>query len=94
MLAFAHSFRIDIHEQGENYVLTVELPGLTKDNISVKLEGEALVVSGEVTKEAEEKKDPGVVVKERWSGKFLRTIPLPKGTEVRLSWTVTTSCCS
>ena len=76
-------FRLDIYESKENNLITAtfELPGLKKEDVSIDLQDDHLIVTGE-TKLPKDKEESGYVVKERRRGKFSRTIPLPSGTKV------------
>ncbi|MDI3472982.1 MAG: hypothetical protein PWQ20_1153 [Thermotogaceae bacterium] len=67
---------MDVYETDNSINLEIELPGLDKNDIKVKVEGNVLTVSGE--KKAEhEKKDRNYRVVERSYGKFERSIMLP-----------------
>ncbi|GFE59727.1 Hsp20/alpha crystallin family protein [Geobacter sp. AOG2] len=69
---------VDVFEVGGNIVVKADLPGLTKDDITVKLVDNTLEISGE--KKTEEKIDTRDYLKlERGYGKFSRTLRLPEG---------------
>lgn len=69
---------IDVFEAGGNIVVKADLPGLTKDDITVKLIDNILEISGE--KKTEEKVDTRDYLRlERGYGKFSRTLRLPEG---------------
>ncbi|KAG6765403.1 hypothetical protein D5086_015941 [Populus alba] len=75
--AFA-STRIDWKETPEAHVFKADLPGLKKEEVRVEIEeGKVLQISGERSKEKEEKNDKWHRV-ERSSGKFLRRFRLPE----------------
>ncbi|XP_042383834.1 16.9 kDa class I heat shock protein 2-like [Zingiber officinale] len=79
--AFANT-RIDWKETPEAHVLKADLPGVKKEEVKVEVEeGGILQISGERTKEREEKKDKWHRV-ERSSGKFLRRFRLPENAKV------------
>ena len=65
------------HKDGK-FVVTAELPGLTKDEVKVEVVENALVIEGE-RKQAKEEREAGFYRSERYYGKFYRSIPLPKG---------------
>jgi HSP20 family protein len=69
---------LEVKHKNGNFVVTAELPGLTKDEIKVEVIDEALVVEGERKREKEEKGEE-FYRSERYYGKFYRSIPLPKG---------------
>ncbi|KAL6552572.1 hypothetical protein OROHE_007936 [Orobanche hederae] len=74
--ALAHA-RIDWKETPESHVFMVDVPGLKKEEVKVEVEdGSVLQISGERSKEQEEKNDRWHRV-ERSSGKFLRRFRLP-----------------
>ena len=70
-----------MHESKENNLITAtfELPGLKKEDVTIDLQINRLIVSGEANF-SDEKEENGYVVKERRSGRFSRTIPIPQGT--------------
>jgi len=71
----------DIKETEGEVVITADLPGLTKDNVTVEVNGDVLTLSGERKHESEEKKE-GYHRIERSHGRFQRSFSL--GTEVDL----------
>lgn len=75
---------MDIHEDPEKNLVTAtfELPGLKKEDVSIDVQNNRLVVSGETTF-SKESNEEGYIVKQRRRGKFSRMIPLPQGTQVR-----------
>ncbi|XP_047330460.1 18.1 kDa class I heat shock protein-like [Impatiens glandulifera] len=79
--AFANA-RIDWKETAEAHVFKADLPGLKKEEVKVELEdGKVLQISGERSREQEEKNDKWHRV-ERSSGKFLRRFRLPENAKV------------
>lgn len=70
--------RIDWKETPEAHVFKADLPGLKKEEVKVEVEdGRILQISGERSKEQEDKTDTWHRV-ERSSGKFLRRFRLPE----------------
>lgn len=69
---------LEVKHKNDNFVVTAELPGLTKDEIKVEVIENALVIEGERKREKEEKGEE-FYRSERYYGKFYRSIPLPKG---------------
>ncbi|TXG74043.1 hypothetical protein EZV62_002622 [Acer yangbiense] len=79
--AFANA-RIDWKETPEAHVFKADLPGLKKEEVKVEVEeGKILQISGERSKEHEEKNDKWHRV-ERSSGKFLRKFRLPENAKI------------
>jgi HSP20 family protein len=62
---------VDFSENDRQYTVRLEAPGVAKENIDVKLEGELLVIRGE-RKHASEGKDEHYVWQEREEGSFSR----------------------
>ncbi|XP_038984705.1 16.9 kDa class I heat shock protein 2-like [Phoenix dactylifera] len=79
--AFANT-RIDWKETPEAHIFKADLPGVKKEEVKVEVEeGRVLQISGERSKEKEEKNDKWHRV-ERSSGKFLRRFRLPENAKV------------
>jgi HSP20 family protein len=69
--------RVDINEEKERYLVRADLPGMTKDDINVSIEGDTLIISGE--KKEERKKEEGAYSHlERTYGSFQRSFTLPE----------------
>ncbi|KAL1542133.1 HSP20-like chaperones superfamily protein [Salvia divinorum] len=74
--------RIDWKETPEAHLFKVDVPGLKKEEVKVEVEdGCILQISGERSKEQEEKSDKWHRV-ERSSGKFLRRFRLPENAKL------------
>ncbi|CAA7402396.1 unnamed protein product [Spirodela intermedia] len=81
--AFAAA-RVDWKETPEAHVFTADLPGVKKEEVKVEVEeGRILQISGQRSKEKEEKNDTWHRV-ERSSGGFLRRFRLPENAKVNL----------
>jgi HSP20 family protein len=71
-------FPIDLVETAEGYELAAEVPGVSKEDIQISLQGNVLTIS--VTKRAcEESEGESVHVRERVFGEFARSVSLPVG---------------
>ncbi|MHA1568027.1 MAG: Hsp20/alpha crystallin family protein [Alphaproteobacteria bacterium] len=66
---------VDIYEDGSNVVLTVELPGMEKKDVSIQVENNVLTISGE-RKFIEEEKRANYNRIERCYGDFTRSFTL------------------
>ncbi|KAL0341329.1 UNVERIFIED_CONTAM: class I heat shock protein [Sesamum calycinum] len=74
--------RIDWKETPEAHVFKADVPGLKKEEVKVEVEdGRILQISGERSKEQEEKNDKWHRV-ERSRGKFLRRFRLPENAKL------------
>nr|ACG24656.1 16.9 kDa class I heat shock protein 1 [Zea mays] len=79
--AFA-SARIDWKETPEAHVFKADLPGVKKEEVKVEVEdGNVLVISGQRSREKEDKDDKWHRV-ERSSGQFVRRFRLPENAKV------------
>nr|XP_043632355.1 18.1 kDa class I heat shock protein-like [Erigeron canadensis] len=74
--------RIDWKETPEAHIFQADVPGLKKEEVKVEVEdGSVLQISGERSKESEEKNDKWHRV-ERSSGKFFRRFRLPENAKL------------
>jgi HSP20 family protein len=69
------SFRTDIIEEENQFVLKAELPGFKKEEIKVDINGDRLIISAEHNDEIEERKD-NYIRRERRYGSFSRAFDL------------------
>ena len=67
----------DIYEDKNNYILTLDLPGINKDNVKISYVDGQLNISGE-RKNEKESKDGTYHRVERSYGKYFRSFSLPK----------------
>jgi HSP20 family protein len=72
--------KLDVEEQDTAYVVTAEIPGVRKEDISVDLDGNVVTIRAESKAEREEKKRGRVVRSERYYGSLYRSFAL--GTDV------------
>ncbi|MCZ6901502.1 MAG: Hsp20/alpha crystallin family protein [Rickettsia endosymbiont of Ixodes persulcatus] len=66
----------DIIENDSEYNLEMELPGVTQDNIDLKIDSNILTIEGK-KEQSSEKKDHNYHMQERYYGSFYRSISLP-----------------
>ncbi len=69
---------IEMRQRGKELIIRADLPGLTRDDVSVEATDEALVIQGERKWEHEEERG-GVYRSECSYGRFYRVVPLPDG---------------
>lgn len=70
--------QVEMFERHGQLVLRADLPGLSKDDVKVELDDNALTIEGERRAEHEEEGE-GFYRSERSYGKFYRRLPLPEG---------------
>lgn len=67
--------KVDIAEIENEYTLSLEIPGIYKQDVKIWLDGDNLIVSGE--KKAQAAPESKILVSERSFGKFERAFILP-----------------
>ena len=70
------SIKMDVKEQGDNYLVHAELPGVKKEDIHVVVDGNQVSISAEVKQEKEVKEGERVLRSERYFGKVSRSFQL------------------
>ena len=76
----AWSPAIEVKQQGGNFVVCAELPGLKPEEVQVEVNEDALIIQGE--RRQEQNSDQGGLHRsERRYGHFYRSIPLPEGVD-------------
>ena len=74
--------QVEMFERDGTLVIRADLPGLTKDDVNVEINGDGITIEGERRGEKEEKRE-GFYRSERSYGKFYRRLPLPEGVNVK-----------
>ena len=72
--------RIDVVDEGKILRVTIELPGMEREDLSVSVEDGALVLRGEKNQDVHSEED-GCYRLERAYGVFTRTIPMSEDTD-------------
>ncbi len=67
---------VDVREDDDNYLVEVELPGLSEKDVEVKVENGVLTIASRKD-ESREEKDEGYIWKERRHYSFSRSFSLP-----------------
>lgn len=68
--------RTDVYERDKALIFETELPGVKKDEISIKVEDDQLVISGEVKRDEEIDRENYFRIGRQY-GRFRRCFPLP-----------------
>lgn len=68
---------VDIKDQGENYLIEAELPGMNKEDIEIEIKEDRLIVKGD-TKREEKEEGKGYLRQERSYSSFYRELPIPE----------------
>lgn len=71
-LQIRNGFKVDIKEDGNNYILEADLPGVKKDSININYENNYLTISTSRKDEYEERRD-NYLRQERHYGEFRRS---------------------
>ena len=73
------SFPVDVQETDKEYVIKADLPGITKDNVTLSLDNSVLTIEVKEARE-EERKENSYIMKERFSSFTSRSLNLPFAT--------------
>jgi HSP20 family protein len=69
---------VDVLEYDEHYLVTIDLPGVDPESVSIEVENDVLTVSGE-----RQRPEQGQIFRsERPVGPFVRSLALPKGCDL------------
>ena len=74
--AEAPQIKMDVKEQGDNYQVHAELPGIRKEDIHVHIDGSMVSISAERKQEKEVREGERVLRTERYYGKVSRSFQL------------------
>ncbi len=67
---------LDVEENQEAYIVRANLPGVSLDDISVNIHEDVLTIAGETASD-ERSEDSRLLIRERRSGKFSRSLRFP-----------------
>jgi HSP20 family protein len=74
--------QIDVQQRNDSVIVRADLPGVSKENVQVEVEGDALIISGQRREQREEGgDDQSYRLLERSYGSFYRSVPLPQGVD-------------
>jgi HSP20 family protein len=71
------AIKLDVAESDKGYTVHAEIPGVTKDDIQVAIEGNQVTISAEVKRSGEVKEGDRVLRTERYYGAVYRSFTLP-----------------
>jgi HSP20 family protein len=69
---------VDLIDEGGNYRLHVEMPGVKKEDVGIEVGENDVRISAETKEESEESAEGGYIRRERRYSKFFRSVPLPE----------------
>lgn len=72
----APQIKLDLSETDAQYTVKAEIPGVKKEDIDVRIDGNRITIGAELKKESEEKKDGRVLRSERQYGYASRSFTL------------------
>lgn len=78
---FTFSPNVDMQDEDDRFVITVDIPGADESNINVKLDGNQLHISATTRKSSKQpngNNSSNMLRSERFFGQFKRTITLPE----------------
>ena len=67
------TFKTDIQDKGDHYLLEADLPGMKKEDVEISLNDDILTVSAKYDESNEEKKEGHYIRRERRSGVMRRS---------------------
>ena len=82
---FPSSFRIDLRENDDHYVLEADLPGIQKEDISLHYENNYLMISAKRNEMQEIENEKAYVHRERHFGQFQRNFYIDNIREDKIS---------
>lgn len=68
--------RLDVSEDDQTYAVKADIPGVRKEDIDVRIDGNVVTIAAEIKKDKEEKKDGRVLRSERRYGWASRSFTL------------------
>lgn len=74
--------KLDVSGGDREYEVSIELPGLSEDDVHLDIQGNVLTIQGKKEEVNEENKDKQYYRVERSVGSFLRTLSLPDDADV------------
>ncbi|MAR02080.1 MAG: heat-shock protein Hsp20 [Oceanospirillaceae bacterium] len=75
------SIRVDVTENDEVFQVQAELPGVSKENIDVKIDGAVVAIKADIHQHDSQKDSDKVLRSERFYGSVSRTFELPQSVD-------------
>jgi len=69
--------RMDVVDKGPSYVITVDMPGVKKEDINVSIEGPRVAITAETVYETPVKEGEKLLHTERFAASYARSFELP-----------------
>lgn len=76
-LPAADRIKVDISENDDAYTVMAEIPGVSKEDIHVTVEGNVVSLHAEIKQQDSQQKDGNIVHSERYYGAVSRSFQLP-----------------
>jgi len=73
--------RLDVTEDDKNYIVKADIPGVTKEDIDLSVEGNQIAISAEIKRESKNKEGERDICTERYYGKMYRAFTTPMDIE-------------
>ena len=71
------AIKVDVEEKDDSYLVKADVPGVTKEDIHVDVDGNMVSITAEVRREKKEEKEGKVLRSERYFGTVSRAFTLP-----------------
>lgn len=75
--ALPAQIKVDVSENANEFVVQAEIPGASKDNIHVNIEGNIVSIRAEISQTDSQSKDDKLLRSERYFGEVSRSFQLP-----------------
>lgn len=75
--ALPAQIKVDVKENPNEFIVEAEIPGASKDNIHVNIEGNVVTIRAEISQVDSQTKDDKLLRSERYYGEVSRSFQLP-----------------
>lgn len=73
--------KLNMRDEGNNYVIEIDVPGYSEDQLDISLDGDQITISGNYSSDYKEKEGK-YLVREKNCSNFVRTFSLPKESHI------------